>query len=117
MNQPTSKERRLIELLARIVDGGGFQQGTGLDRNVTIGMTAATECYWGTSGRGAWQAVHNIELAASIGLLEITKSGSRNRKVRLTDLGWDLLHTYSHTLNDYTNEYRTGGSVLAEIAS
>ena len=49
-----------------------------------VSMTQATECLWGTSGRGNPNCVKVIEACARLGEVEIKVVGRRSRMVRRT---------------------------------
>lgn len=75
-----------ITIVDCLVNGGGECKGLGetLDRGMS--MTDATECYWGTSGRGNQNAKSCIRGAANLGYVRVQKRG-RNEVVGLTAKG------------------------------
>jgi len=91
-DKPTELEERLLEILESLRDGGGDETGVGTSDKM-ISMTAATECYWGSSGRGSTAAARKIEAAAaSFGVLKI--EGNKRRKVGITRKGRDMLERF-----------------------
>ncbi len=80
-------EIKLFEIVEAIRDGGGDEPGVG--DNGWCYMTAATECLWGTSGRGNPNAKRKIQTAARFGVLRIV--GRTRLKVSITDKGYALL--------------------------
>ena len=88
----TKLEVTLFEIVESLINGGGEELGLGQHTDRTISMTAATECYWGMSGRGNPNAKARIRGAAHLGLVAVTKQG-RNERVGLTTKGIELYRT------------------------
>ncbi len=84
------QEDKVKELLECLRDGGGRQIGVGDSPESYVTMTNATECYWGTSGRGNPQAKRRIEAAATLGFVNIVRYG-RSQRVSISQRGYDLL--------------------------
>jgi hypothetical protein len=86
--------RPMLEIIKEIVesvaDGGGDEAGTGRSLANSVAMTAATECLYGTSGRGSPLAKSKIRAAADLGYLRITKRG-RAHYIGMTERGLALL--------------------------
>ena len=81
---------KFYELLECLRDGGGNQTGLGDSGTIFMSMTNATECYWGTSGRGNWKAKRRIETAGRFGFLTIVQQG-RSQQVGISEKGYRLL--------------------------
>lgn len=60
--------------------------GLGESTKGSMSMTDATQCYWGSSGRGSQKAKGNIRLLASVGYVVVVRKG-RNERVSLTEKG------------------------------
>ena len=77
---------RIVEILDSIREGGGDEPGVGPAQSDgysrSISMTAATECYWGTSGRGNPNAKRKILAASNFGYLRVV--GKKQLKVSIT---------------------------------
>ena len=82
---------KFTELLECLRDGGGNQLGLGDSGAGFMSMTNATECYWGTSGRGNPNAKARIETAGRFGLLTIVRQG-RSQRVGISEKGYKLLN-------------------------
>lgn len=80
---------RVFEIVEGLVNGGGEEPGIGERTDIGISMTAATECYWGMSGRGNPNAKAKIRAAANLGYVRVEKRG-RNERVGITDKGLEL---------------------------
>ena len=78
-----------FQVVDSLVNGGGEEIGVGESLSSSVSMTTATECYWGTSGRGNKNAAHRIRIVASLGFVKVAKVG-RTERVSLTQSGLDL---------------------------
>lgn len=88
----TTLRQAAYELVGSLVEGlGAFGGPVGLGKNTenSVSMTAATELYWGSSGRGNPRAVARIRAAADLGFVRLVKNG-RATYVSLTDKGLKL---------------------------
>jgi len=91
-NVPTALEERLLEIVESLRDGGGEALGLLDSGRRSISMTDATECFYGSSGRGSRLAIRKIESAANLGFLII--AGNKRRQVGISKAGYDLLHRF-----------------------
>lgn len=84
-----SVKLRCFEIVESIINGGGEEQGIGESLTRDMSMTTATECYWGTSGRGNPNAKDKIRIAGRLGFLRVWRLG-RNERVGLSEGGLKL---------------------------
>lgn len=96
----TTFEINIFNIVDGLINGGGNETGIGPCTDKDISMTAATECFRGTSGRGNSRAKSMIRGAGHLGLVRVVKRG-RNERVFLTDKGINF-----HSL--YKDEYNNG---------
>lgn len=79
-------ETDLFGIVEALVNGGGEVAGLGMTTQRAHSMTNATECYWGTSGRGNAKAAARFRYAATQGVVQVVRRG-RTEQVGLTDAG------------------------------
>lgn len=82
-------KQAILDIVSSLIEGGGEEPGIGQSTEATISMTAASECIWGTSGRGNPNAKAKIRAAASFGFVRVIRRG-RTERVGLTDRGITL---------------------------
>lgn len=90
----TDLEKRTYGIVQGLVEGWEASEeygikGLGESTQGSMSMTDATQCYWGSSGRGCQKAKGNIRLVASVGYVRVVRKG-RNERVSLTDTGIQL---------------------------
>ena len=95
MNKPNEEKRleyvrsQCWHVVDGLINGGGEECGVGENTSAHMSMTAATECFWGSSGRGNPNAKAKIRAVANLGFVKVTRVG-RTERVSLTDTGIEL---------------------------